>query len=408
MTAPGATPPTGYDDPDRYRWAGSMEGLPEWVDPLGPVDERPWHERLHALLDDAAVVLPGAVLAAALAAGAHSAAQWIGEGLLGFERTPLSPILVAIAFGFALRNAIGVPDAYLAGIRFCLQRLLRIGVALLGLRLGLAALGSIGIVALPIAALSIVAALAVVAAVNRALGLPRRLGTLVACGTAICGNSAIVALASTIDAEEDEVSYAVACVTLFGLLGLVAYPFVAHALFAGDAHAAGLFLGIAIHDTAQVAGAALLSAQLYAQPETLDVAMVTKLVRNLSMVLVIPALTILYRRRGRAGGTRLVPPLQQAVPGFIVAFVAFVALRTLGDLGPEPFFGFVAADTWALALERAATVSTGCLMIAMGAVGLGTDLARLRRLGLRPFAVGLVAALTVAAVGGLAIRTTFG
>src|SRR2546423_10412369 len=105
-----------------------------------------------------------------------------------------------------------------------------------------------GLIGLPIIVVCITTALVVVTFVNRALGLPRRLGTLIAVGTSICGVSAIVATAPIIGAEDDETAYAVACITIFGLLALITYPFVAHQLFATPVQA-GTFLGTAIHDT---------------------------------------------------------------------------------------------------------------------------------------------------------------
>ncbi len=142
----------------------------------------------------------------------------------------------------------------------------------------------------------------VVTWINRALGLPRRLGSLIAVGTSICGVSAIVATGPAIDAEEDEVSYAVACVTLFGLVALFTYPFLAHAIFGGDARKVGLFLGTAIHDTAQVAGAGLMYREQYRAPEALDTATVVKLTRNLCMAGVIPLMAALYHRGGGPDG----------------------------------------------------------------------------------------------------------
>src|SRR5438093_1544039 len=134
-----------------------------------------------------------------------------------------------------------------------------------GVPLSVNAIGPDVIAGLPVVAICIATALIVVTYVNRALGLSRRLGTLIAVGTSICGVSAIVATAPVIDAEEDETSYAVACITLFGLLALFMYPFAAHGLF-GDPKLAGMFLGVSIHDTAQVAGAGLMYRQLFDAP----------------------------------------------------------------------------------------------------------------------------------------------
>jgi uncharacterized membrane protein YadS len=181
-------------------------------------------------------------------------------------------------------------------------------------------------------------------------------------------------------------------------LALVTYPFLSHFIFAGDANLAGLFLGTAIHDTAQVAGAGLLYTQQYGAPEALDTATVTKLVRNLFMIAVIPLVAFLYRRSDGATAGSNRPPLKQLVPLFVFGFLALVILRTLGDLGSDPFGGALSSDQWRDLIDGASTVSKWSLGVAMAAVGLGTNLRRLRTLGLRPLAVGLTAALTVGLV----------
>ncbi|MEO2166797.1 MAG: putative sulfate exporter family transporter, partial [bacterium] len=195
---------------------------------------------------------------------------------------PLSPILVAILLGLVLRNAVGLPTIFAPGLEIALKRVLRVGVALLGIRLSLANVGALGIVALPIIVASIATALFLVTRLGRLMGLPPRLATLIAVGTAICGNSAIVAMAPVIQADDDEVSYAVGCVTLFGLVALAVYPFLGHALFDGEPTLVGLFLGTAIHDTAQVAGAALVYVAQFGAPEALDAATITKLRHELA------------------------------------------------------------------------------------------------------------------------------
>ncbi|HXV37052.1 MAG TPA: putative sulfate exporter family transporter, partial [Myxococcota bacterium] len=286
----------------------------------------------------------------------------------------------------------------------CLKRILRVGVALLGIRLSLAAVGSIGLAALPIVVGCIVSALLLMNWISRAVGIPPRLGTLIAVGTAICGNTAIVATAPVIHANEDETSYAVGTITVFGLAALVSYPFVAHALFGGDPNLAGYFLGTAIHDTAQVAGAGLLYAQQFAAPETLDTATVTKLLRNLFMVAVIPIVTILYHRAGAEPTATRRPRLAQMVPLFVFGFVAMALLRTLGDVGDAPFGGLASDAQWRAFIAGTTALSSWCLAMAMASVGLGTHLKRLRGLGLKPLAAGFAAALIVGAVSTGLIR----
>jgi uncharacterized integral membrane protein (TIGR00698 family) len=387
-----------YEDPARFRCAGSMEGVPETPSRL-PDDASPWRRGAATLLDTAAQVMPGVAIAGLLAFAAVTATTWIGVSLLGFPRSPLPPALVAILLGLLIRNALGLPDSYDDGLRFCVQRVLRVGVALLGLRLSLGAVGAIGLVALPIVVACIATALVLVTFASRWFGLPPRLGTLIAVGTAICGNSAIAAIGPVVGAKEDEVSYAVGCVTLFGLFALIVYPFAADALFGGDPQLAGLFLGAAIHDTAQVAGAGMLAAQHLSDPSVLDTAAVTKLLRNAFMLVVVPGAAWMHHRE-RAHTRRGVqlPRLTQAVPLFVMGFLALALLRTLGDLGTTPFGGALSAERWSATIASAGSASSWCLVLAMAAIGLGTNLRQLRGLGLRPLGVGLIAALSVGAV----------
>jgi uncharacterized integral membrane protein (TIGR00698 family) len=345
--------------------------------------------------------LPGLLLALVLAIVGNLAADAFSRAI-GMSPGAISGIMVAILLGLAIRNTIGMPAVYEAGVRLGLKRILRTGVALLGLQLSLSAAGAIGLVALPIVAGCIVAALALAGFVGRRFGLPPRLATLIAVGTAICGNTAIVATAPVIGADDDETSYAVGCITVFGLLALLTYPFASHALFGGDAVQAGLFLGTAIHDTAQVAGAGLLYLQQYGDATALETATVTKLVRNLCMLVVIPGIALLHQRK-HGGANRARADWRQAVPGFVFAFVALTALRTVGDLGDRPF-GLLTPETWRACLDWASWISAACLTVAMASVGLGTSLARLRSLGLRPLAAGLAIALLVGAVSYALIR----
>jgi uncharacterized integral membrane protein (TIGR00698 family) len=396
-----------YENPALMRWLDSYEGVPEWTDPAETPAEResrsPGAERAYELFTLAGVTLPGLALVAALAAVATSGARILGVSVLGFERSPISPILLAILLGLAIRNTLGMPAVYEAGVRLGLKRVLRFGVALLGLQLSLSAAGAIGLVALPIVAGCIAAAIGLAGFVGRRFALPPRLATLIAVGTAICGNTAIVAMAPVIGADDDETSYAVGCITVFGLLALVTYPFLSHALFAGDGTYAGLFLGTAIHDTAQVAGAGLLYLQQYGDRTALETATVTKLVRNLCMLAVIPGMALLHQRSGGAA-VRTRADWRQAVPAFVFGFVALSALRTFGDLGARPF-GLLEPATWRAWLESAGWLSTACLTVAMASVGLGTSLGRLARLGLRPLAAGFAIALLVGVVAFALIRS---
>ncbi|MCP4907391.1 MAG: putative sulfate exporter family transporter [bacterium] len=361
---------------------------------------RSWDEIGNALLAWVGEAIPGVAICALLALAARGVSHAIGVSILGFERSPISAIMITICIGLLIRNTVNLPSVYDKGVKFCITTVLRVGVALLGIRLSLFAAGSIGLAALPIVITCIASALIIVALAGRVLGLSPRLSSLIAVGTSICGVSAIVATAPVVEADDDEVTYSVACVTLFGMIALLAYPFLAHTLFDGDPRLIGLFLGTAIHDTAQVAGAGLMVQQQFGSTEAMETAVVVKLVRNLFLIAVIPLMAVLTQRRGGSSG--LAPHWTQLVPMFVVGFVAMVAIRTLGDMGNDwaVASGSFAATTWSEFVADCAWLAAWFLAIAMAGVGLGTRLSNLRTLGWRPLAAGLVAAVSVGGISG--------
>src|SRR5690625_840939 len=175
-----------------------------------------------------------------------------------------------------------------------------------------------------------------------------RLATLIACGTGICGVTAIMATSPVIKAKEDEISYAVANITIFGLTGMILYPILAQLFFAGDPIKTGMFLGTAIHDTAQVTGAALIYDQIFDMKKVIDVATVTKLTRNLFIIVIIPVVSYLfYKNKSESENVKKredIPKWCTFIPLFVVGFIFFAFLRTIGDLTLEHVgsaFGFL-------------------------------------------------------------------
>jgi uncharacterized integral membrane protein (TIGR00698 family) len=254
---------------------------------------------------------------------------------------------------------------------------------------------------LPLVFGCIAVGLASVLWLGKRLGLPPRLASLIAVGTGICGVSAIVATAPAIKAKDEEVSYSVTVIALFGMLAMCFYPFLAHLIFEGNATLAGYFLGTAIHDTSQVAGAGLMYDQLYDDPQALKVATTTKLLRNLCMGVVIPLMAWLhYRDKSvRPAGTSGKLKWSQTLPFFVIAFIALAGVRTVGDLN-----GLQDNAIWKSFLTCASQTSVYCLTLAMGAVGLGASLSQMRQLGWRPLCLGFAAALLVGGVSVLLLN----
>jgi uncharacterized integral membrane protein (TIGR00698 family) len=347
--------------------------------------------------DDLVKAIPGLLLAVAIVVVANPAAHAAGAAVLRLQglsegKSPVSPIPVAVVLGLLVANTLGVPKMAAPGLSFATKNVLRLGIILVGLKLSVLDVLQVGLIGVPIVVALVAFALAVSLGLARAAGVGPRLGVLAAASTAICGITATLAVAPGIKADDREVAYTVANVTLFGLCGMILYPYVAHALFGGVSGSAGLFLGTAIHDTSQVLGAAMSYSQVYGDERAMQVATVAKLTRNSLLVVVVPFLTWAYRRTSGAAAESKGADF----PTFVLGFVAMAVVRTAGDaiLGADP--------TWkAVVSALGDTGATLLLACALAAVGLGTKLSTLRGLGPRPMAVGLTAALAVGAASAI-------
>lgn len=286
----------------------------------------------------------------------------------------VSPLLIAIVLGAVLANAVSLPAQFGPGLQFSGKRLLRVGIALLGLQLLVAdvlALGW-GVIAMVVAVvgLGIVGTLYV----GRLLGLGWTQRILIACGFSICGAAAVAAIDGVVEAEDEDVLTAVALVVVFGTAMILAVPLLAP-VFGLSSVEAGMWAGGSIHEVAQVvaAGGAIGGGAL-------AVAVVVKLARVLMLAPVAAVLSVRQRRVAGAEGAR--PPL---VPLFVLAFLACVAVRSTG---------LVPAGV----LAGAGVAQTAALTAAMFALGTGVQVATIRKVGARPFVLAAIATVWVAAI----------
>ncbi len=320
--------------------------------------------------------LPGLGLATAVATAAFGLAQLLPP--------TLGPVLIAVVLGLLVGNLVTLPAATGPGLEVASKRVLRIGVVLLGARLTVADVASIGGPAVGVVVLCMTAAFLTVALAGRIAGVPPRLAVLIGVGTAVCGNSAIVATSPIIDAEDREISFAVATITIFGTAALLLFPVIALVVDMPD-RVFGFWAGLSINDTSQVvaAGAAY-------SPEALEVATVVKLVRNAFMAPLILLIAWWAARRAltaeAASDADVRASALKAFPLFLVGFLALAGLRSLGVLGDDLADGF-------------GTAATALITVAIAAVGCSTRIDQLREVGIRPFLVGFGAAVTLAVVG---------
>ena len=357
------------------------------------------------------LLVPGLILCLVIVFAGIWGAEFIGYGMiqLGFlapgSNTPISGIFVAIIVGIVIRNTIGVSDIFVKGISFSVKYALRAGIILLGLRLSLLEALKLGAFGVPLIVACIASGLFITLYLTKKMKQSNRLGTLTACGTGICGVTAIMATAPAIEAKEDEISYAVANITVFGLTGMLLYPFLANFLFGDDPIKAGMFLGTAIHDTAQVTGAALIHDQVFNQKAVVDVATVTKLTRNLFIIVIIPLLSYYFyknNQKNNAEDTKQSPKWYSYAPLFVIGFLLLSLLRTIGDMTLEntgSAFGLFHPQTWEQIYTNFSAFGTTYLLgMAMAGVGLTTDFAIFKGIGWKPFYIGFVAAVSVGLV----------
>jgi uncharacterized integral membrane protein (TIGR00698 family) len=344
---------------------------------------------------------PGVAIAIALAALARAMADALAHGAAGLPRFPLSPVMCAVMLGMLWRNTLGVPAWATSGLKWAMHQLLRTGIALVGLRLTLSGASSIAVTALPVASSCLMVALLAGLLLARLPGVGARLGALLAIGTAVCGCTAVVAMSPVIRARHAETAFAVTCVVLFGCAAMLSYPWVAGHFFAASPTHAGIFLGTAIHDTSQVIGAALMYSQQAGAPAALAAASVAKLLRNLSIAVLVPLAAWLVRRHearaADAGHAGEIPhaglaPHAQLVPVFVLAFLGFIVVRTAGD-------ALFAAHSalWQALVNRGYTASDLFLTCGMTAVGLSVSFTDMWRIGWRPLVAGLALATLVGA-----------
>jgi uncharacterized integral membrane protein (TIGR00698 family) len=351
-------------------------------------------------------LIPGAIVVTLLAWLSIWLSKFIGVTLLGFDKSPVSAVMLAILLGLIISYIVPMPPILKPGFTFSVKKVLRLGIILLGIRLTIFDVFKLGAYGVPIVLVSILSALLLTTQINKWLKLPERLGTLIAVGTSICGVSAIVATSPAIDAEEEESAYAVAVITIFGLMATLIYPYITDFIFAGDALKAGLFLGTSVHDTSQVVGSAKVYADIFNRTLTLDVATVTKLVRNVFMAAVIPFMALYYARRTNSQEDTRKTNWVKLLPLFILGFLTFAILRSIGDAGLNAggnAFGVWESGAWKEITNFIKSWAGNFLVVALAGVGLSTNFKSFKGLGIKPFLVGLSAALAVGVVSFITI-----
>jgi len=348
-------------------------------------------------LQRAGAVLPGLALAAAVAALATVVA--IFAPVLG---GPVAAVVIGVVLSpVAKRFAVLKP-----GLAFSGKFVLQLSVVVLGSQLSLAEAARLGLESLPVMLGTVVIGLGGAWLIGRMLGVVGDLRTLIGVGTGICGASAIAAVSPVIGAVSVDIAYAVSTIFLFNVAAVLVFPVLGHALGLSQ-HAFGVFAGTAVNDTSSVVA----TSATYGAEAT-NVAIVVKLVRTLMIVPIVLALAAITGRKaarvrstgpdvgpdaaadtipGSAAGTAAdaaaaspasprpggIRPgrVLRLIPWFLIGFVVMAGINSIG-LVPD------ALD------EPLTTASHFLITVALGAIGLTTDIAGFRRTGPRPLVLG--------------------
>ena len=318
---------------------------------------------------------PGLVLVAVLTAVAYGSTLFLPD-IFG-------AVTVGLFLGILVANVRPLPLTE-PGAKSAKAWFLPLGILLLGARLSLDDILSTGLGAIVVLVIDIVLVLLVTLGLGRALGLSQKLSALIGVGTSICGNTAIAATAPVIKAQERDVSFAVATITLFGTAAVIVYPLIGHALGMSD-NLFGHWVGAAVNDTSQVTATAF-----GYSVEAGETATIVKLTRNTLMVPVIFSVGMLFAaRESRQAGAderrSWLGSARKAVPPFLLGFLALALVNSAGFI----------PDGWATSLTR---VSQVLIVMALVGVGLTTKISALRQTGPAPFLMGLAVAVMLAIV----------
>jgi uncharacterized integral membrane protein (TIGR00698 family) len=289
-------------------------------------------------------------------------------------------VLWAILIGLIIGNSVGNQrwfKAFDPGIA-TYELWLKLGIVLLGVRFLLADIAKLGGVSLILVLLEIALSIVFMTWLGRRFRLGEKLSALLAIGSSVCGVSAIIAAEGAIDADERDTTFAIAAILALGAIGLFTFPLIGHALHMSD-HAYGMWVGLAIDNTAEVTAAGALYSD-----EAGRIAVLAKTARNATIGFVVLAAALWFATRGgHAVRGSKAAFVWQKFPKFVLGFLFFSTLASLHAFTKPQLTSLANLSRWAFLLTFAG-------------VGLRTNIAALRRQGFAPFVVGALGELAIA------------
>ena len=298
----------------------------------------------------------------------------------------VSPLVASLVIGVIIGNLGVIPKSCSPGQHFAAKKVLRLGIILLGTQLAAEQIVELG-------GREIVVVLVVVATtflgtmwLGPRLGVSKSLSLLIATGFSICGASAVAAVDGVVDADEEEVAYAIALVTLCGSLAIAVLPLLRNVVGLGDPHSFGAWVGASVHAVAQVIAPSSTGGN-----DAVHSATVVKLSRVLLLAPLIGVISV-WIQRPSAGITPKFPGRKAPlVPAFVVGFIVMVLFRTIGVIPDEWLSPLKKIEQWALAAAL---------------VGLGSEVKfrDLAKVGGRPLVLALTSWACIAIVSLLGVK----
>jgi uncharacterized integral membrane protein (TIGR00698 family) len=328
--------------------------------------------------------LPGLTIAASIAAVAFVVEYLIKNNTAGV----ISPLVIAVVLGALTSNLGWLPENCRIGLGFAARNLLRLGIVLLGLQLSFSQVRELGAPGLALVIVVVAATFVGTQWLGKKMGLSPGLSLLVATGFSICGASAIAAMRPVSDADDDDMAYAIALVTICGTLAIFLLPVIGELIgFSGAQF--GSWVGASVHDVAQTVATAASG-----NDDAQDAAIVVKLTRVMLLAPLVAAVSFTRRQKlNRTIATdsktqkAKLPPI---VPLFVVGFIAAISINSSFNLPSE----FLSNVKW---LEKSLLA---CALVGLGA---GVDARKLRRVGTRPLALGLISWMLIATLSALGV-----
>jgi uncharacterized integral membrane protein (TIGR00698 family) len=325
--------------------------------------------------------LPGWLLM--LAVG--TLAMFLSKLIVIGGKNPVEAAVIAILIGILVRNTGVLPRFFLPGIK-AFEKIMILGIVLIGSSLNFRDIGSQGASMLIIVLVTMTVSFFVIYFLGKFFNLPRGLAVLLSVGTTICGGSAIAVTAPLIKAKEEETSYAIGTIALWGFVAIVLYPKIAQMLGVTDMNF-GVFAGTAIHSTPQVVGAGFIFSDLAGKTAT-----AVKLVRNCFMVPVAFLIAVWYTNsilKSRENEKSRVN-VAKAFPWFLFGYFILAGLNTQGYFSGEGVHALSSAGKF-------------LILLGLAGIGLNTVFSSFKKVGLKPLLIGFIGALVVAGLSILMI-----